>query len=428
MARSQEIKIEGTVATGYESVRRLYEKNMKTLKERDTQLCIYVKGEKVVDLWATVDNPQFTPDSLVNVFSSGKSLESIAMASLCGKGLLDFNAKITDYWPEFGASGKGEVTVAELMRHEAGLAAFNTPIAKDDLLTENIKKNKIGKIIEGHPQKFRDTKGRIREYHAMTRGWIVNELFRRIDPEGRTIGEYLRQDISEPLGIEAIIGAKEEELDRIVKVKLVGAGFQVLESLKPKMLKRKMEYNLFQLLGGIVRAAFLMKGGTSMGAPPPIKGSRGIGDLNDPAIVKGEIPSANAQSSARSLAKIAAVISSGGKGAGLEIINEAGWNALHENPVEADMGFTDVGFTQAGVASFIEATNNSSKLAKATSEGREGFYGWFGLGGSIFQWHPECEIGFGYVPTSLHLLDFVNERGKAYQTEVLKCVQRINNQ
>ena len=425
MARRQQIKIEGTVAPGFESVRRLYEKNMKSLKERDTQLCVYVKEEKVVDLWASVsNNPQFTPDSLVNVFSSGKSLESIAMASLYGKGLLDFSAKITDYWPEFGANGKGDVTVAELMRHEAGLAAFNTPIAKGDLLTENIKQNKVGKIIEGHPQKFCKEKGRTREYHAITRGWIVNELFRRIDPEGRTIGEYLRQDISVPLGIETIIGAKQEELHRIVKVKLVGARFQILESLKPKILKRKMEYNLFQLLGSAVQIVFLMRGGTSFGAPPPLKNSRGIGDFNDPATVMAEISSANAQSSARSLAKIAATISSGGKWAGLEVLNEAACKALHENPIEANMGFTTVAFTQAGVASFIETTKKSSKAVKAICRGREGFYGWFGLGGSIFQWNPEYKIGFGYVPTSLHLLDFVNERGKSYQAEVLKCVKK----
>lgn len=57
-------------------------------------------------------------------------------------------------------------------------------------------------------------------------------------------------------------------------------------------------------------------------------------------------------------------------------------------------------------------------------EGREGFYGWMGLGVSVFQWHPELDIGFAFVPTSLHVLDFLNERGKRYQAEILKCVSR----
>ena len=56
------------------------------------------------------------------------------------------------------------------------------------------------------------------------------------------------------------------------------------------------------------------------------------------------------------------------------------------------------------------------------NEGREGFYGWMGAGGSIFQWHPELKIGFGYVPTSMNFFDFLNERGKAYQAEILKCL------
>lgn len=116
---SRQCRIEGTVAAGFESVRSLYEHNMQTLEEKNTQLCVYHRGEKVVDLWASAtEDRNFSPDSLINVFSSGKSLEAIAMASLVGKGLLRYEAKITDYWPEFGANGKGELTVAELMRHK----------------------------------------------------------------------------------------------------------------------------------------------------------------------------------------------------------------------------------------------------------------------------------------------------------------------
>jgi hypothetical protein len=83
-------------------------------------------------------------------------------------------------------------------------------------------------------------------------------------------------------------------------------------------------------------------------------------------------------------------------------------------------------FTQGGVDQFLPCDSGSSQLERDFNEGREGFYGWMGLGGSIFQWHPEYDIGFGFVPTSLHVLDFLNERGKVYQKEVLTCVERIN--
>jgi hypothetical protein len=89
------------------------------------------------------------------------------------------------------------------------------------------------------------------------------------------------------------------------------------------------------------------------------------------------------------------------------------------------MGFISTRFTQGGVASFSHVSNPSSTLDSGLNNGREGFFGWMGLGGSLFQWHPELRIGFGYVPTSLNVLDIVNERGKSYQAEMLKCVDKL---
>jgi CubicO group peptidase (beta-lactamase class C family) len=424
----KQCRIEGTVAPGFESVKQLYEHNMRTLAEESTQLCVYYAGEKVVDLWATVtEQADFSPDSLVNIFSSGKSLEAIAIASLVGKGLLQYSARITDYWPEFGANGKGELTVAELMRHEAGLAAFNRSLAPEDLLTANIKQNKVGQLIEGHAQAFRKGDGRRREYHAVTRGWIVNELFRRVDPAGRTIGEFLREDISQPLEVDAVVGVKREELPRVKSVAPLGFWFQLRESLKPKFLKRRMELNFFQLIAKLIRLIPAIRNASIGNAPPPFRGMKKIAFFNEPTVAMGETPSANTHSNARSLAKIAAMLAAGGKWAGKEYLNDAAWNAMHHAPQEADMGFVTTRFTQGGVAQFTQTSNHSTLNEKGLNDGREGFYGWMGLGGSIFQWHPQCRIGFGYVPTSLNVLDLVNERGKAYQTEALRCVEEIRS-
>jgi len=423
---SKQVRIEGTVSPGFESVKELYNNNMQTLAERNTQLCVYYQGERVVDLWASaVADSNFSPDSLANVFSSGKSLEAIAMASLVGKGLLNYNAKITDYWPEFGSNGKSELTVAELMRHEAGLAAFRTSIAPEDLLTENIKQNKVGSIIEAHAQKFREGDGSTREYHAITRGWIANEVFRRIDPAGRTIGEFLREDISGPLKIDAIIGVREDELDRVARVSPLGFRFQFVQGLKPKFLNRRMEHNIFQTLGRLIRLLPKMRKGTVAGAPPPFRGMDRIEFFNEPAIAMGESPSANANCSARGLATIAAMMSAGGKWAGSEFLSDEAWRAMHGDPVTRDMGVGATTFTQGGVSQFTKTSQSSTKLEQAFNSGREGFFGWMGLGGSIFQWHPQYQIGFGYVPTSLNVLDLFNERGKTYQAEVLSCVEKL---
>jgi CubicO group peptidase (beta-lactamase class C family) len=425
----RQIRIEGSVAPGFESVKQLYEHNMRTLAEKSTQLCVYHGEEKVVDLWAsTTENAEFSPDSLINVFSSGKSLEAIAIASLVGKGLISYDRRITDYWPEFGANGKGELTVAELMRHEAGLPALDSSIAPQDLLTEAIKLNKVGRVIEGHAQKYRKGEGNRREYHAVTRGWIVNELFRRVDPARRTIGEFLREDISGPLEVDVVVGVKEAELHRIKKVAPLGFRFQFLESLKPKFLKRRIEHNIFQILGKVIRLIPAIRNATVRKAPPPFRGMNLITCFNEPIVAMGETPSANANCSARGLAKLAAMMAAGGQWAGTEFLTKEGWRALHDNPLQADMGFVTTSFTQGGVALFVEPAQKSSKADKALNVGREGFYGWMGLGGSLFQWHPQHKIGFGYVPTSLNILDLVNERGKAYQSEVISCVEKIRMQ
>jgi len=420
-----QLRIEGRVAPRFESVQRLYEHNMRSLAEKNTQLCVYHNGEKVVDLWASATgDTHFSADSLVNVFSSGKSLEAIAMASLVGKDLLDYNTRISHYWPEFGAAGKQSLTVAELMRHEAGLAVFQTTLEPQDLLANNLRENRIGRIIEGHTQTFRKAAGSKREYHAITRGWIVNEIFRRIDPAGRTIGEFLRDDISGPLQVDVIIGVREAELDRISDVTLLGTGFQFKESLKPKFLRR-MENNIFQILAKIIRLMPILRNRTTSGAPTPVKGMSGLTFFNDPTFRMGETPSANANCSARGLAKLAAMMAAGGKWAGAEYLSETAWKSLHDHPVTAAMGLSNTTFTQGGVANFSKPSEPSTQFERAFNTGREGFYGWMGLGGSIFQWHPEYNIGFGYVPTSLNVLDIVNERGKAYQAEVLRCIEKI---
>ena len=190
----------------------------------------------MVDLWGSVSDPGYTADTLTTVFSSTKSLTAIALASLvdqvsalihqqlnifvklikyltkvrylqiiftslCPQGLLSYGEKISRYWPEFAEHGKEEDTVADLMRHEAGLASLDTPVRVEDTWTENIKKNAIGSILE--KEQCRYPEGQKREYHAITRGWVANEIFRRVDPAGRTIGEYLSEEVAGPLQARA---------------------------------------------------------------------------------------------------------------------------------------------------------------------------------------------------------------------------------
>jgi len=420
------VRIEGQVAPGFERVRDLYAHNMATLKERNTQLCVYHRGDKVVDLWGTqIDDASFKPDTLVNIFSSGKSMEAIALAALHGRGLLDYDKRIADYWPEFARYGKQDLTVADLMRHEGGLASFDQSIEPETLLPENIKKNQVGAVIESQPARFPERDDTRREYHAITRGWVANEIFRRIDPAGRTIGDFLREEVADPLDVDVYVGLREPELSRVSPVVIVSFLFVFLQSLIPRFLGRRIEKNFFQLAARIIRILRGARGSTIRRSVPPIQGDKGLPDFNSRAVRMGETPSANTHSNARSLAKIAAMLASGGSFGGYRVLSEDACDAMHANTTAADMIIMPTSFSQGGVNAFMPTDVGSADLERALNDGREGFYGWMGFGGSIFQWHREHEIGFGYVPTALHALDLFNERGKEYQREVLRCVEKL---
>ena len=418
------MNIEGQVAPGFEAVKTLYEHNMATLAERNTQLCVYVGDTRVVDLWSSaIGDTSFTGDSLVNVFSSGKSLEAITLAMLVDRGLLDYNAKIVDYWPEFGENNKRNTTIADLMRHEAGLSAFDTSIQPQDMHPQQLKNNAIGAIIERQTPHFRPGAGKQREYHAIARGWIANEVFRRVEPSGRTMGEFLRDEVSTALDVDVFIGLRDDELSRVSEVVMLGVGYQLLQGLVPKAFGRKIELNLPQTVAKLSRLLLGARGRTNRKAPTPIAGMKKLSIFDLPDVSKGEMPSAGAKCSARGLAKLAAVMANGGRLGEHQLLSPQAHAALHDNPVKGDMMNMNTTFSQGGLASFPDSSDGySSALEAGLADGRQGYYGWMGLGGSIFQWNPEHKIGFAYVPTSLNVLDIVNERGKAYQAAVVDCL------
>lgn len=417
-------QVHGSVKAGFEPVQHLFEKQMNRLKEEQGQLCVYHKGEKVVDLWGSV-NPDdgFDADSLVTVFSSGKSLEAIVIAWLAGCDLVEYNAPISQYWPEFAANGKGEITVAQLMRHESGLANFDRSIKGEDLFLENIKNNAVGKIIEQQPLAYRSEEKR--EYHAITRGWVVNELVRRVDPQGRTIGELLKQEINQPLDADVAVGISGDDLQRIFSLEPLSPAYHFMQSLLPRSLGRRVLHNVFEFWARFRKLALpVVKAQRQFNPPPAIIGLPDLEYFNSEEYRRGETSSANASCSARGLAKVAAMMAAGGQFEGKEYLSSAAWKALHAEPVDALMGGAmPTRFTQGGVNQFCLDKTNSQMIDRAFNEGREGFYGWMGFGGSIFQWHPELDIGFAFAPTSLHYLDLLNERGKCFQAEVLSCVE-----
>jgi len=418
MGQGYSVQVKGTVAPGYESVRDMFEQNFKEGREDNAQLCVYVGEEKVVDLYASLSSsPNYNADTLTNVFSSTKSLAAICMARMVDQGRVDYNEKISKYWPEFSQNGKQNTTVADLMRHEAGLVSFDTCILRKSLLRENIKKNEVGEVIERQTPSF--PQNQKRAYHAVTRGWIANEVFRRVEPNGATIGEHLK-DIAKGLNADVYIGVEDNQIDNYWPVKHMSGAFIFGESLKPKLLGRAIDPNFFDLLKllNVFRqfAADVEKQG------PAFEGMRKDNEQwNDEEIRRGEIPSANGNCSARGLALVAAAMANKGSFKGFQVLSPSSWEALHSNPTDGMLYTANSRFSQGGVNEFEEKDTS-------TTNGRLGYYGWMGYGGSVFQWHPELKIGFGYVPTLLSWIDLTNNKARLLQGEVVRCARKIREQ
>ena len=205
---------------GFEPVINEYKKFNKLDQDKRGQLCVYVGEELIIDIIMNDQKPNpndrspFDADSVTNIFSSGKSVASILLAIMVDKGLLDYNKPIAEYWPEFAQNGKENTTVADMCRHEGGMHRFADIMSMKDSTTEAIKANKLGELIAKQKQYYVDKENFPRYYHASNRDSILNEVFRRVEPSGRTMGEYLREEICPNFGVEIFAGMTEEEMKK----------------------------------------------------------------------------------------------------------------------------------------------------------------------------------------------------------------------
>ncbi len=204
--------IDGLVAPGFEPVRDAFAANWERRGEVGASLCVYVDGAPVVDLhggWT--DRSETLPyraDSLQVVYSATKGITAMAVATLVDRGLLDLDRPVAAYWPEFAAGGKAAITVRDVLSHRAGIPAVDTPLTTEEVLAvEPVLRalevqQPLWPLGDGHG------------YHAFTLGWILGEIVRRIT--GVPIGDYVRDELAAPLGVEFWIGLPEELEPRVV--------------------------------------------------------------------------------------------------------------------------------------------------------------------------------------------------------------------
>ncbi|MFE9448018.1 serine hydrolase domain-containing protein [Streptomyces sp. NPDC006739] len=193
---TQEITVHGTVAEGFEAVREAFAAHVAGEREDyEGQLCAYVHGRRVVDLWAGegVDG-----DRLYGVFSSTKGAAHLVVALLVQDGTLELDRKVTYYWPEFAAEGKGSLTLRDLLAHRAGLVGTDTGFSAAELADDRA----IAERLADQRPFWRP--GTAFGYHALVIGALTGEVVRRAT--GRTLQEVYEERVRAPYGLDFHLG------------------------------------------------------------------------------------------------------------------------------------------------------------------------------------------------------------------------------
>jgi CubicO group peptidase (beta-lactamase class C family) len=268
------------VEPGWEPVRDALVEGLLSGEDRGAGVAVMHRGHIVAEViggWR--DKQQTLPyngDTLQLVFSTTKGIASTAIAICVERGLLKYDEKVSAYWPEFAAKGKGDVTVAQLLSHRAGLFTIERDITLEECLNWDTVTHALADTTPLFPV---DT---AHGYHALTFGWLAGELVRRVS--GKNIGRFVQEEIAGPLGVEMYIGLPEEHEHRVAHLMA-----HPLPTFTPEETKLMMERS------GI---------GTNGWKALSIKGAFGNGVFNLPEVHRAEIPGANGISNVRALATI----------------------------------------------------------------------------------------------------------------------------
>ncbi|MEU9252590.1 serine hydrolase domain-containing protein [Streptomyces sp. NPDC048270] len=362
--------IQGVVTEGFEPVKDAFERNFEVLGDRGAAVAVYRDGRKVVDLWGGTKDANGTEpwagDTAQIVRSATKGVAAAVPLLLHQRGLLDLDAPVGSYWPEFKAGGKDRILVRDLLAHRAGL-----PALERGLTAAEAADGVSGPRAVAAQQPFWEP-GTGHGYHAQTYSWLLSELVLRAT--GRTVGGLLAEEIAEPLGLEFWIGLPETETHRVGRV----APVDPPESAG--LLKTRPRTNVSEAYAdpaSLTRRAFAAI------APLP--------DENDPAYRAAELPASNGIGTARALARFyAAAI--GVVEDGARIFTPA-TTALAGKELSAGPDRVLVVNTRFGPGYMLHGP--ASPLLSPASFGHPG------RGGSLAFADPEAGIGFGYV-TNAH--------------------------
>ncbi|MFV1991879.1 MAG: serine hydrolase domain-containing protein [Acidimicrobiales bacterium] len=336
-----------------------FAKNFESGEEVGASVAVTIDGEFVVDLWAgqaAEGGADWQEDTIVNVYSTTKTMASLCMHILADRGELDFERRVGDYWPEFKAGGKQDVTVAHVMSHQAGLSGWDESLEVSDLYDwEKCTSLLAAQIPWWEP-------GTACGYHSLTQGYLQGEILRRI--AGQSLGSFFAEHVARPLGADFHIGLDPSHDDRVGE-------------LKPP---------------GIAPDAYGLEEGTiasrTLGNPTPT-----AEEPRTRAWRAAEIPAANGFGNARSVSRVHSAMACGGEVDGVRIHSSAVIGRIVEEQISG-MDLV-LGMPQRYGMGYGLAT------AEMPLPSPRAFF-WGGWGGSLAIIDPDLRMSVSYVMNRMY--------------------------
>jgi CubicO group peptidase (beta-lactamase class C family) len=397
--KTKQPPVHGTVSPGFEPVLRQFEQNFREGRELGAACCVYYRGQCVVDLWggwrdASTGAP-WLEDTLVLVFSTTKGLAAMTLALADSRGWLDYDERVSAYWPEFAQCGKEGITVRQLLSHQAGLCAIGEPL---DLATL-ADRDRLAAVLARQAPRW--PPGARQGYHAISLGLYEGELIRRVDPQRRSLGQFFQEEIARPLGIEFYISLPASIPDeRIAAIHMPGLF---------EMLFKRRNYRF--------AAAILNPRSLSWQAFYNPRPGTGI-DHRDPANRGVEMPAAGGYGQVRAIARAYAAFAEGGAGLGL---SPTTFEALTAPPVPPEQGWRDL-VLRSEVAFSLGFHRPHGRLQFGSTPRA---FGTPGLGGSIGFADPDARIGFAYAPNKMDFTQGSDPRQKKLERALYECLAGI---
>jgi CubicO group peptidase (beta-lactamase class C family) len=357
--------IEGECDPRFDRVKQAFIENFERRAEVGAAVAVTLGGRPVVDLWGGhVDAARSRPwqrETIVNVFSTTKGLCALCAHRLADQRKLDFEAPVAKYWPEFAAAGKAGIPVKFLLNHKAGLAAIRAPLKLEDQF--NWAKV-TSELASQEPWWEPGTK---HGYHAITFGWLVGEVVRRIS--GKSLGTYFRDEIATPLGADAYIGFGPDLDERVA---------EILAASPPKPGESNPLMDLLKDPESVSAKA--------INNPPNAIATETV---NSRAWRGAEIPGANGHSTARALARIYGALACGGELDGIKIISAESLSPCY---TEQSKGMDEVLKFPSRFSLGYMLSQRGAQLGP-----NQRSFGHPGAGGSLGFADLDAKVGFGYV-------------------------------